>query len=125
MRIRSGPAWVVDSGVVTTFGGHGLLLAVALPEDNLAVELEFSSDGSGVAAVHSMETDVGYRLRCVNFDDTSGRGSAEPVLLGALGEDLVFLHFRVQLFGRSTDRTVFYTVYRVRKDEVGWTDQAG
>jgi hypothetical protein len=43
------------------------------------------------------------------------------MLLGEIGADLFFLHFRVSRFGRSDDRTVFYTLYRVVKTDVGWT----
>ena len=120
--IQSGPARVVETGIATTFGGHPLLMVLELGDDNLVVELQFSTDPSLFeAAVHADSTDVGYVIRCVNFDDDSGRGSATPVLLGELDEDLVFLHFRAFRFGNSPDHTVHYTFYRVSKQRVGWT----
>lgn len=119
-QIRSGPATVVDSGVVTTFGGHGLELLVAPGDDWLAIELSFRSDATGLPSVASQPTPRGYHLTCTNFDDDAGRGSAEPVLLGELDDDLYFLHFRSARHGRSDDRTVWFTVYRVRKADVGW-----
>lgn len=125
MRIRSGSGWVVDSGVVTTFGGASLELVLELPDDNLMVELCFDSDDSGAPAVRSTETGNGWRLQCTNFDDERGRGSAEPVLLGEIGADLIFLHFRVFRYGASVDRTIHFTFFRARKERVGWTTREG
>ena len=122
MQIQSGPAWVLDSGVVTTFGGNPLLLVLELPEDNLAVELRFADDPSAPGAqVRSEETGTGYVLHCVNFEPLLGRGSAAPILLGELGGDLVFLHFRAFRYGATLDWTVQYTFYRAHKERVGWT----
>lgn len=121
MRIQSGPAWVVDSGTVTTFGGNPLLLLLELPEDNLAVELRFDSDPSRSGAhVRSEETGTGYVLHCVNFEPLQGRGSAIPILLGEIGDDLVFLHFRAFRYGDTPDWTVQFTFYRAHKERVGW-----
>ena len=121
MQVRSGPATVVASGVATTFLGHGLSLALELADDHLAIDLEFRSEGTGTPAVAAEETPRGYRIVCVDFDSEEPRGSAEPVLLGELGDDLWFFHFRAARHGRSPDRTVSWTVFRVRKTDVGWT----
>jgi hypothetical protein len=120
MQIRSGPAAIVDSGVVTTFAGHGLDLVLDVGEDHLRIELRFASTADGEPAVASVETADGYRLDCANFDDASPRGSAEPVLLGEIGSDLWFFHFRAARHGRSADRTVWWTLYRAAKVDVGW-----
>ena len=55
-------------------------------------------------------------LRCINFDDATGRGTSQPVLLAQVGELAYLAHFRVFLYGRTTDRTVHYTVYEVPID---------
>jgi hypothetical protein len=126
VQIQSGPAWVLDSGTVTTFGGNPLLLVLELPEDNFAVELRFSHEPEiSSAEVRSEETGTGLLLQCVNFEPLAGRGSALPVLLGELGEDLVFLHFRAFRYGASPDWTVSFTFYRSHKDRVGWTSPGG
>ncbi len=120
--IRSGPADVIDTGMVTTFGGGDLALTVGMPEGSWVVELAFLSDSStSDVSVGTTELASGIRFECVNFDDADGRGSAVPVLLGELGDDLVFFHFRVFRFGRTEDRTVHYTVYRAKKVDVGWS----
>ncbi len=124
MEVRSGAARVVASGVVTTFGGADLELAVELGATRAIVALVFTSSGAE-PSVTTEEIAGGYRLVCDGFDDDYGRGSALPVLLGELGADLAFLHFRVQRFGRSPDRTVTYTFYLAAKDAVGWVPKGG
>lgn len=120
MFIESGPATVIEAGTVTTFAGHPLTLLVQLPEDRLVVELVFTDGDGGEPSVETAHTDVGVRLQCTGFDDASGRGTAEPMLLGELGEDLLFLHFRVFRYGTTRDRTVHFTLFRTTKDRVGW-----
>ncbi len=56
----------------------------------------------------------------MNFDGPEGRGSADPVLVADVADDLVFLHFRVFRHGRTADRTVHYTFYSVAKSAIGW-----
>jgi hypothetical protein len=122
LQIQSGPAWVLDSGTVTTFGGNPLLLVLELPEDNLAVELRFTEDPAAPGAdVRSEETGTGFVLHCVNFEPLLGRGSAVPILLGEIHDDLVFLHFRAFRYGSTPDWTVHFTFYRAHKERVGWT----
>lgn len=131
VRITSGPSRIVASGCASTFGGHPLALTLAPGDlgvggDGLVVELAFASDpGVPDVAVETETTDAGWRVRCTNFDDARGRGSAEPVLLGELGPDLLFLHFNVFRYGRGMDRTVQFTFFRVGKAEVGWVQTAG
>lgn len=123
---QSGPARVVGRGTVTTFWGHPLRLAVALDGTEVAVHLRFRSDPDlEDVSVESGWGDRGLELDLVNFDRDDGRGSAEPVLVAELGEDLVFFHFRVFRYGRTPDHTVHYTFYRVAKAAVGWQPGAG
>lgn len=122
MQIQSGPAWIVGSGSVTTFGGNPLLLVLELGDDNVAVELRFVDDPpAGAASVRSEETPTGWIFHCVNFEALLGRGSAQPILIGDLHDDLVFFHFRAFRYGTSPDWTVHYTFFRTRKERVGWT----
>jgi hypothetical protein len=120
--ITSGPAEVLDSGTTTTFSGHPLTLTLGMPEGSWMVQMSFRSDPSrDDVGITSDPVEGGLRLDCVNFDGPDGRGSSVPVLLGELGEDLVFFHFRVFRYGRTPDRTVHYTFYRAAKADVGWS----
>ncbi|MFT4622322.1 MAG: hypothetical protein ACI8PZ_000978 [Myxococcota bacterium] len=122
VAIGSGPADVLDAGMVTTFTGHDLTLLLVLPEGRWTVELAFSSDPAvDDVSVQATPVPDGLRLECVNFDGPDGRGSSLPVLLGELGDDLVFFHFRAFRYGRTPDHTVHYTFYRASKADVGWT----
>ncbi|MCB9677480.1 MAG: hypothetical protein H6737_20395 [Alphaproteobacteria bacterium] len=124
ISVRSGEAKVVDCGTVTGFMGHPIVLDIQDPVD-LVVEFDFytNEDVEDVAvAVSSFGNQM--RLECTNFDKADGRGSAQPVLVGEVGDTLVFLHFRVWLYGRTDDRTLHYTLFSVKKDDVGWTPLA-
>ena len=113
-RITSGPAEVLDNGEVTTFGGHGLTLALDWQSHQVIVELTFATDSSVEgAAVSSEQRADGWTLHCVNFDGDQGRGSSVPILLAGFEKDAFYLHFRVFKWGRTDDRTVHYTFYRV------------
>jgi hypothetical protein len=121
VRIRSGPSEVLTSGYVTAFHGHSLSFEVILNGAIFGLVLEFEADPTttdpGVrTAVHGSTLTV----TCVNFDGAEGRGSSQPVLMGEAGDDLLFLHFRVFRFGRTEDRSVHYTFYRVTKSSIHW-----
>ncbi len=114
ISITSGPARILASGEVTTFGGHDLRIEIDSGPLKAELEWVFRSDPAVEdVAVETEELPTGYRLTCVNFDDASGRGSAIPVFLGHLGAEAILVHFRVFRWGRSPDRTVHYTFYRV------------
>lgn len=120
---RSGPAQVISAGSITTFEGNGLALEVRQPEGQLRLELSFRTDPAVEdVAVDSTFGDAGVSLVLTNFDKADGRGSARPVLLGVLGPDALYFHFRVHRYGRTPDRTIHYTVYRVAG---GATDTSG
>jgi len=111
--------------MVTNFTGLPLeFLLENDPQPSLKVILEFADDPTvdDVSVVSTLHDGGELHLRLVNFDTAEGRGSSRPVLLGGHGEDLYFMHFRVFLFGRTTDRTVHYTLYKVAKADVGWSE---
>lgn len=110
----SGPATILDSGEVTCFGGHDLRLAIDQGPLKLELEWQFVDDPDQPgASVDTVELPHGYRFTCRNFDGPDGRGSALPVYLGKLGDNAILMHFRVFRWGRSPDRTLHYTFYRV------------
>ena len=114
----SGGAEVVAHGAVTTFFGGQLHVSVPV-EPPLRVEFWFRSDPEvdGVSA-RAEWNEIGVLLDCVNFDDDSGRGTRQPMYLQDDGEYALFLHFRVFRHGRSDDRTVQFSFYRARRDQL-------
>lgn len=118
VHLTSGPARVLASGTVTTWFGHGLELELEL--DGVPLRLAVTFAEGPTPAVDTRALDDGWALLLTGFGD--GRGSAEPALLGAFGDDLVFLHFRVFRFGATQDHTLHYTLHRVAKAQVGWRD---
>lgn len=119
VHLSSGPARVVASGMATTFFGHPLTFRLSLPGGPFEVRLTFRHDPAHPeAAVASEPTPTGLSLELTNFGGTEGRGSAEPVLLGELGDALLFLHFRAFVHGTTDDHTVHYTFFHTDKEAV-------
>lgn len=124
LDIRSGPARVIGHGTVTDFFAHGLRLELTWRSATVAVQLAFESDPDREGPdVRTEWPEGGMRFVLINFDQPDGRGSARPALIGEVGDELLFLHFRVFRYGRTDDRTVHYTFYAVDKADVSWTPQ--
>ncbi len=130
ITVNSGPARIIGSGMLTSFAAHPVTFTIEDPIE-LILELVFETDPEqdglniDVTRPRKADTELGpgrehLRMRCVNFDTDDGRGSAEPVLLGESGEDLVFFHFRVFRFGNTIDHTLHYTLYMASKEALGW-----
>jgi hypothetical protein len=120
MHLTSGPATVIASGEATTFAGCGLHFGFEVDRVPFTLNMTFSTDDAVEdVAVQVTSTEHGLALHCTNFDDASGRGSAVPVLLGPVEDDLIFVHFRVLRFGKTEDRTVHYTFYRTSASVLG------
>lgn len=126
VEIQSGPARVLFAGAVTAFAGQPVRLSVDLPEGERIVELYFSSSSDPEQlAVQPHYHEAGVQLLLVNFDRADGRGSAHPVLVADLGEELLMCHFRVHRYGRTPDRTVHLTLYRVPARAIAFADGPG
>lgn len=121
---RSGPAHVLASGEVTSFFGHPLRWRLDLDEGPFDVEMSFRTDAAAPGvAVHTeapSAPDAPLRIVVVNADAADGRGTSDPALLGQLGDDLLFLHFRAFRFGATRDHTVHFTFYRAAAADLGW-----
>lgn len=111
--VRSGPAIVVSSGEATCFAAHPLRVAVQMLDDSVYTltfhcSVDPTAEEPGVAV---RQEPWGVILELVNF--SGGRGSAEPVALGVVGEHRFYLHFRVFLYGKTADHTVHWTFFAV------------
>ncbi len=121
MSVWSGPARVIAHATITSFWGNSLYVEIPLGDRVFALGFGFRSDPSAPAPrVDSAILADGVRLDLVNIDTPEGKGSAQPVLVGECGSDLIFLHFQAFRHGSSIDRTLHYTVFLVAKGEAGW-----
>lgn len=121
LAFSSGPARILASGVATTFFGHDLDLRFALDEGPWRIAVRWQPDDGGGLSAEVVSDPEGCVLTLRGFDDDRGRGSAQPILLGALASDLLFLHVRSFRYGASADHTLHYTMFRVAAADVGWT----
>jgi hypothetical protein len=119
LQIWSGAARVIETGTVVTFLGAPLWFEIDVDLRKFAVQVIFVTDADGGELSVKSELHPNFlNLELHNFDGPDGRGSAEPVLIGEVGEDLVFLHFRVFRRGRSGDRDFLFTFYRAPRSRV-------
>lgn len=112
VTISSGPATVISHGTTTAFFGYPLLWELLLDDQPFTVSMTFATD-EGALRVESDPSAWGIAFTLFNFDNSQGRGSSRPVLLGELGGQVYFLHFRCFRYGQTDDHTVHYTFYRL------------
>ena len=110
----SGPAQVVDSGVLISFKGEPIAIKLN-PVGSL--EFRFADDPSQPAPrMHGELTPSGaLTIHLTNFNNPVGTGSSEPLRIGREGDQTLYLNFRVYRLGGSPDRTLHYTIYSVRE----------
>lgn len=121
VSVRSGPARVIASGTSTTFFGQDLVFEVDHGPIPFTVALGWIDDPAHEGVdVRTSWPDGGTRFDLVNFDGSDGRGSASPVLITEVEDDLIFFHFRVFRYGRTQDRTVHWCFYAAPRAEVAW-----
>lgn len=121
ISVCSGAARIISDGFATTFLGQDLVFAIDEAEAGfrMQVVLHFTHDDQLDDVALSVEhTDGNLLLTLVNFDSDKGRGSAAPVMLCQVGDQVVFLHFKVFRFGRTDEHSVQYTFFAVPGSEV-------
>ena len=115
VQANSGNARIGATGQITTFQGEPLLLSLQLDSWEMTVQWIFDSDPKveDVAVGVQHDDERLLVLRCINFDGADGRGTGQPLQIATSASGHIFLHFRVFLFGKTSDRTIHYTVYIV------------
>jgi hypothetical protein len=101
----SGPAQVVDSGILISFKGEPIAIKLS-PVGSL--EFRFGDDPSQPAPrMHGELTPSGgLTIHLSNFNNPVGTGSSEPLKIGREGDQNLYLNFRVYRLGGSPDRTL-------------------
>jgi len=110
----SGPAQVVDSGILISFKGESIAIKLN-PVGSLV--FRFVDDPSQPAPRMHGELTPSARLtiHLTNFNNPVGTGSSEPLKIGREGDQTLYRNFRVYRLGGSPDRTLHYTIYSVRE----------
>ena len=109
IRVTSGTAEVVASGSVFTFQHQPVTFALA----DLKITLRFTTDSAqpGHRISSTVPAPKTLDLELTNFDNPLGIGSNSPISIGTLGNRRLYLHFRVQSFDSTSDKTVIYCFY--------------
>jgi len=104
--------------------GNPLVLQMVCGALSTTVQFNFVGQ-EGEFNVSSSRTDAGWEFTVHNATSATGRGTARPVLLNQSAHELLFLHFRVFLYGNTPDHTVHYTFFAADKAAVGWQPAPG
>src|SRR2546428_9948439 len=106
VTVRSGGYEVIASGTAQTFGSNGLELSIA----GLLVELTFSTD-RGSPRIETGTDTRRVRLNLINFESTQKAGTVQPIEIGKLDGQPLFLSLAVTGLGSPASRVVNYTFY--------------
>ena len=115
VAVTSGKAEIVASGLVMAFQGNPISIEFGDP-DPLSVVFEFRTIPES-AESPKIQT---YRpspqrlvLTLINFSNPLGSGTTQPIKIGIMARDEIFLHFRAYSFSGSKDQTLQYCIFRV------------
>ena len=114
ISIRSGPATIVASGLVTSFDGSPLSFTIGPESDSLTIIFAFIDEPQ--SSPQRVELDRSgdpreLRLRLINFDSLLGVGTVRPLAIGKLAGNKLYVHYRVYTHSGSREKTVQYTFY--------------
>lgn len=108
MKIRSDGYDVVASGLVHTFGNEHLELQLA----DLKFEFRFVNDPKRKNEIerHPVDSKT-LKLVLYNYNNVLGTGFNTPVLVGALGNQRLYLALIVYAFDDTSLKTVQYSFF--------------
>jgi len=119
LKIYAGPAIVViASGTVIAYQGNPIEMVYGISDKQLRLVFRFIDEvgvmQSRVESTISKETPETQiqmlEFKLFNFKSQIGGGSREPIEIGKLNGQRVFLHFRVQHLIDS-DKTLHYSLF--------------
>lgn len=117
ITIDSDETEIIASGTATTFSGKPMKISFKLGRKQLALIISFKkTEKKEKVKVKSTVTPEGLELILYNFGLSGGAsGSIRPIQFYDTKYWNLSLHLRVYSFGKSKDKTFFYTIYKSKK----------
>ena len=110
---------VLDCGSVITFRNNAsCCFALNIDKlDTINILISFHTDNSGKKDLSRSvcEADNSIVIKCTNFDNPMGTGTAEPIKILKYRSKTIFLNFWVFLLGNTTLKRVDYCFYIKKK----------
>ena len=110
--IKSGPAEVIDSGIVISFAGSPISLHYPDLGIKIVFEFKVGEEGRGTSVDSSVPEPGTLQLNLYNFDDRFGAGTIKPMRIGKYEGRRLYVKLRVYTLQGSPDKTLQYTVYK-------------
>lgn len=115
---------IVGSGTVFSFRQEPIKIKIATGESELDLEFKFekgSNDSDKPTARAEVEGTT-LKIRLFNYDNLLGSGTKQPLRLGFIGKEDIYINFRVYGGGDTdSDKLLHFTIYMVPTDETAET----
>ena len=118
MDITSGGYRVLNSGLVFTFKDQAIIFDI---DPQLKITISFRNDETvvGQRVESTKHSNTHGELTCINFNETLGTGYIDPIIVGNIGDESVYLYFWISKIGKdSIIKRVDYTWF-IGKDADG------
>lgn len=110
MKILSGDKEIFDSGLVISFKQESLVFELS---ENMKITISFVDIDSEKG--HRIETNPinnhELEFKLINFNNSLGTGTTEPLPIGTLNKRRLYLNFIVYSLGKDTQKDFHYTWY--------------
>lgn len=108
--IRSGPAEIISSGSIISFGGNPIEITLGPNDDRILMKMTFSEEGKPLHVEVDFKSSKTLELTFHKFNNPLGSGSSKPIHVGELLDRKLYFHYRIyHLIGG--DRTITYCFY--------------
>jgi hypothetical protein len=106
---------IVANGSVISFNEDPLTLSIPLEGEDLSFIFSFKSDLTDASKPYVKVIPLSGKsleLQLVNFDFELGMGNIDPIEVGALNNQGLFLNYRIYALADSPCRLLHYTFYQ-------------
>ena len=114
--ILTGETEVISSGIVISYSNEPISITVESNNSYIKVKFVFE-EGDKTEVKATITNDQELIMTLVNFNNSVGTGSSNPLPIGSFQDKAVFLNYRVYALGKDGDRTLHYTFYRSLKKD--------
>jgi len=110
MKTYSGDKEIFDSGLVIAFKNEPILIQLT---PTMKITISFIDDKSDAKQriEPKPKSEDELELKLINFNNSMGTGTTEPMRLGTIDNRYLYLNFFVYSLGLGTQKTFQYTWY--------------
>lgn len=114
-KVTSGDSEIIGSGTLITYDEKPVDIEFGNEKDTLKITLEFINDESikGFPIKTSLINQKTLKFTLINFKNTLGVGTNEPIPIGDMDNKKLYLGLKVRSLNKTVKQiTVHYTIYQ-------------